>query len=173
MDTTETKEPKKQSLYNINHEYLQRIQLLEEKEFVLDPEDEEFLAINKGQLEQKSISYLEVIQSKEAFTTRIDDEIKRLQALKKRNERTIEALKENLLTAVKTFGAYEVGFTKFGTRKSKSVIIDATKVNQLPAEYKVVSVTESANKAEIKKALKKGKTIDGCSIQENLNLKIN
>jgi hypothetical protein len=164
---------KSKTLYEINHDYLSKIQALEEKDFVLDPEDEEFLTINKSQLEQKAISYLEVIQSKELYNSRIDDEIKRLQALKKKTTKTIDRLNDTLLTAVKTFGVFTVGFTKFGTRKSTSVIVDELKINQLDAEYKTVKVTESANRDAIKKALQAGKEIDGCEIQENLNLKIN
>lgn len=164
---------KSKTLYEINHDYLSKIQQLEEKDFVLDPEDEEFLTINKSQLEQKSISYLEVIQSKEIFNTRIDDEIKRLQVLKKRNDKTIDRLKDTLLTAVKTFGVFTVGFTKFGTRKSTAVVIDELKVNKLAKKYKTITVTEKPNRDAIKKDLQAGKEIDGCEIQENLNLKIN
>lgn len=164
---------KGKTLFEINHDYIAKIQELEDKDFALEPEDEQFLAINKSQLEHKSISYLEVIQSKELFNSRIDNEIKRLQALKKQGDRTIERLKDSLLTAVKTFGAFEVGLTKFGTRKSESVIVDELKVNKLKKGYKTITVIEKPNREAIKKALKAGKVIDGCEIQENLNLKIN
>lgn len=169
----ETNKTVKQTLYNINQEYLLKIQELEDKDFVLEPEDEEFLTINKSQLEQKSVSYLEVIRTKTDYISRIDDEIARLQALKKKTERTVTRLEEGLLTAVKTFGPFEVGFTSFGTRKSTQVVVDPLKVNLLPKEFKTVKVTEAPDKAKIKKALQEGQVIDGCELQENLNLKIN
>ena len=86
----------------------------------LSEELEQALAINEAQLQSKSIAYLEFIQSKESFNTRIDDEIKRLQAMKKRNANLVSKLKNRLLDAVKLFGAFEVGLTKFGTRKSQN-----------------------------------------------------
>ena len=45
-------------------------------------------------------------------------------------------------------------------------------VNALPGDYKKVKVTETADKTAIKKALKAGEQIEGCSIQESINLKI-
>ena len=79
-------------------------------------------------------------------------------------------LKDNLLNAVKLFGKFEVGTVTFGTRKSSSVIVED--VNALPGDYKKVKVTETADKTAIKKALKAGEQIEGCSIQESINLKI-
>ena len=40
-------------------------------------------------------------------------------------------------------------------------------------EFKTVKVTEAADKKAIKDAIKAGKDVPGCSIIENLNLKIN
>ena len=101
----------------------------------------------------------------------IDDEIKRLQALKRQNSNVVSYLKNRLLNAVNLFGAFEVGFTKFSTRKSESLIVED--VNALPKVFKVIKVTEQADKLAIKKAIKDGMEIKGCSIQENKNLKIN
>ena len=159
------------SLYNIEIERRLTLEHIERLEGELTPELEAELEIQEHELKVKSLGYLEVISSKESFNNAIDDEIKRLQALKKNNDTIISRLKDNLLNAVKTFGEFEAGFNKFGTRKSSSVIVDD--VNQLPKEYKNVKVTESADKAAIKKALKNGVDIEGCYIQDNQNLKIN
>lgn len=161
------------TLYVINSEYIAKIQELEEKGFVLEPEDEEFLKINKAQLEHKAISYLEVIRAKESYSSRIDEEIKRLTALKKSTGKTIDRLKESLLTAVKTFGEFEIGLTKFGTRKSTSVFVDPLKVNSLPKKFKNITVSEAPKKDDIKKYLLSGKTLEGCEILNNQSLKIN
>jgi hypothetical protein len=101
----------------------------------------------------------------------IDEEIKRLQALKKHHNNITKNLKDRLLNAVNLFGPFEVGFTKFSTRKSESVIVED--VNSLPKDFKVIKVTEQADKKAIKESLKAGNKIEGCSIQENKNLKIN
>ena len=161
----------KKSLYNIEAEYCQLIAEIEERDGELTPELEEQLMINEMQLQSKSIAYLEVIGGAESYITRIDDEIKRLQALKKRSGNIVTKLRGSLLDAVKLFGEFEVGLTKFGTRKSSYV--EVYDVDSLPAEFKTVKVTEAANKVEIAKALKRGVEIKGCSIKENINLKIN
>ena len=159
------------SLYNIVQE--QRFSLLEieEMEGELTPELEERMVINANQLSSKSIAYLEVISSKESFNVLITNEIKRLQAIKKRNDNLITRLKDNLLNAVKMFGSFEVGFTKFGTRKSSTVEVED--VNMLHSKYKVTKITEQADKEKIKEDLKSGVEIDGCYIKDHQNLKIN
>ena len=45
-------------------------------------------------------------------------------------------------------------------------------VNQLPAAFKVVKVTEQADKAAIKAALKDGVDVTGCRIETHRNLQI-
>jgi methylthioribose-1-phosphate isomerase len=59
---------------------------------------------------------------------------------------------------------------KINFRKSESVIV--MDVNDLPAEYKVVKVTEQADKVKIKDALKKGEQILGCELVINQNIQI-
>ena len=161
----------KKSLYHIENEYLTIISQVEELDGELTPELEEQLTINEKELQSKSIAYLEFIGSKEALNVRVNDEIKRLQAVKKSNDTLVKNLKNRLLDAVKLYGDFEVGLTKFGTRKSSSVSVDD--VNSLPKELKVIKVTEQADKKAIKEALQAGESIEGCEIVENLNLKIN
>jgi len=161
----------KQSLYNIVQEQRYTLAEIEEMQGELTPELEAQLEITALQLESKSIAYLEVIKTKDAFNMQIAEEIKRLQAMKKTNDNLVTRLKDTLLVAVKTFGDFEVGLTKFGTRKSTTVEVED--INQLPKEFKVIKVTEAADKKAIKEALKGGKEIEGCFIKEHQNLKIN
>jgi len=144
---------------------------IEQAEGEITPEMEDQLKINEGELQSKSIAYLSIIKDREAFVVQIDEEIKRLTALKKRNNNLVDRLKENILNAVNLFGTIETKFNKFSIRKSESV--EVLEVNELPKEYKVVKVTEQADKKAIKEALKNGKQIPGCSILTNSNLKIN
>tara|TARA_R100000789_G_C2963931_1_gene138754 strand:+ start:37 stop:528 length:492 start_codon:yes stop_codon:yes gene_type:complete len=162
---------KTDTLYKIEEKYIELIKEVENADGEITDDINEQLEINEKQLESKSIAYLSVIKYKDAFTMQIDEEIKRLQALKKKNDNLVSYLKNRLLNAVNIFGAFEVGFTKFGTRKSESVIIDD--ITKLPKEFKVIKVSEQADKMAIKKALKNGEIIKGCSLQENKNLKIN
>ena len=160
----------KTTLYNIENDYLTLISQIEEAEGVLTPELEEALTINETQLQGKSTAYLQVITTKEGINDAIDIEIKRLQAIKKRNGNLVTKLRSRLLEAVKLFGDIEVGFNKFTTRKSSSVQVDD--INSLPSRFKTIKITETADKKAIKDAIKAGKEIEGCSIVENLNLKI-
>jgi hypothetical protein len=159
------------SLFNITAEQKLLMLEIESLEGEITPEIEERLAITESQLQQKSIAYLEVIRQKEAYNGLIDAEIKRLQGLKKQTNNVIERLEETLLNAVKTFGVYTVGTQKFGTRKSSQIIVED--VNSLPEKFKVIKVTEQADKMALKEALKNGEKIEGVYVQDNLNLKIN
>jgi hypothetical protein len=164
-------EMREKSLYAITeHQQLMMFEI-EQMDGELTPEIEQQLEITKSELNQKSMAYLEVIGQKDGINTVIDIEVKRLQALKKRNNNIVTRLKDNLLIAVKTFGTYEVGLQKFGTRKSESIEVEF--INELPEEFKTIKVTESANKIELKKALKDGIEINGVTLKTNYNLKIN
>ena len=158
------------TLYKISEDYNELMYSIEESEGVLTEDQEQALIINEKELQSKSLCYLEIIRQREGFLLTVDDEIKRLTALKKRNKTLIDTLKNNLLGAVNLFGEFTVGTVTFGTRKSESVIVED--VNSLPKEFKTVKVIETANKADLKAALKEGKEIEGVSIQSNLNLKI-
>jgi hypothetical protein len=159
------------TLYQINNDYYDLISQIESLEGELTLELESALEINKNELEVKSIAYVEVIKQRESFNTRIDDEIKRLQAIKKQNDNLILRLKNNLLNAVNLFGSFDAGFLKFSTRKSKQVEVNCDP-NDLPKEFKVVKVTETPDKNAIKKAIEQGQEIAGCRIVENINLQI-
>lgn len=159
------------TLYKIETEYLELINQVEEMEGELTPEIEEALKINELQLQGKSIAYLSVIKKNEHFANQLDEEIKRLQAIKKRTTNLNDNLKGRLLDAVKLYGDFETEFNKFGTRKSESIEVE--NVNGLPDKYKVIKVTESADKKALKEAIKNGEEIEGVTLNQNLNLKIN
>lgn len=160
----------KNTLYEIKQEYLELINQVEELEGEITPEIEEQLIINQNELQNKAIAYHSVILAKDAFNMQIDNEIKRLQALKKRNNTLIDNLKNRLVGAIQTFGEFTIGTNTFGLRKSERV--EVKDVNLLPKEYKTIKVTEQADKIAIKKDLKLGKEIDNCYIVEQFNLKI-
>jgi hypothetical protein len=159
------------TLYQINNDYYDLISQIESLEGELTLELESALEINKNELEVKSIAYVEVIKQRESFNTRIDDEIKRLQALKKQNDNLILRLKNNLLNAVNLFGNFEAGFLKFSTRKSKQVVINCD-IDDLPKDYTKITIQREPNKIEIKRAIEQGQEIAGCRIVENINLQI-
>jgi len=160
------------SLYKINEKMLTLLNDIEANEGELTEEVISQLEITNDELQTKSESYLAVIKNRESLNTQIDEEVKRLQAMKKANNNLILRLKNSLLNAVNIFGEFEVGLIKFGIRKSTTVEVTGI-VNELPKEFKTVKVTEQPNKAEIKKSLQRGEQIEGCALITNYNLKIN
>jgi len=159
------------NIFKISDEFLELLHRIEEEnEGELTEETAAELEIQEENLLTKAENYISVIKIKEGLVQTVDQEIKRLQAIKKREQKIIEWLSNNLEFAVKTFGEMEIGTNKLKLRKSSSVSVED--INSLPAEFKTVKVTEAANKAEIKKALKAGQQIEGCSIIEKQTLKI-
>ena len=162
----------KLTIYQIEQSYNQLAEELIENGGELTPSLEEQLAITEEQLQNKSVAYSFVIKQMDADVDIIDAEIKRLQALKKQREKASEYLKERIKHAMDTFQIDEIKtpLVKINFRKSESVEVDD--VNQLPAAFKVVKVTEQADKAAIKAALKDGVEVTGCRIETHRNLQI-
>jgi len=160
----------KTTLYTIENEYLALMNEINEAEGELTDEQNELLIINENQLKGKTMAYLEVIKTKEAFNSNIDEEIKRLQAMKKRNTNLVDRLNNSLLDAVKLYGDITSGLITFTTRKSESINIEDEDL--IDKEYKTVKVTTSVSKADIKKAIKQGVEVPGASLITNLNLRV-
>lgn len=161
------------NIYNIQQEYLQLEEQLIESGGELTYEIETALIINRDELEKKSIAYGYVIKSMENNISAIDEEIKRLQAIKKSNEKAIDRLKDTLTNAMNLYDIKELKTPtlKLSFRKSEQVIVHD--VNNLPQMYKTVKLTEQPDKVKIKEALKSGADILGCELItiENLQIK--
>lgn len=162
----------KTSIYQIQNEYQLLINQIIESDGEVTPGLELALTINKDQLQSKSESYAYIIKQMDAECDIIDLEIKRLQQCKKVRENTIDRLKSTLTTAMNVFEVPEIKtpLIKINFRKSESVIV--MDVNDLPKEYKIVKVTEQADKVKIKEALKAGESILGCELVVNQNIQI-
>jgi len=160
------------SIYQIEQSYNQLAEELIENGGELTPELEQSLAITEEQLQNKSVAYSFVIKEMDADIDIIDAEIKRLQAAKKQREKASEYLKDRIKNAMDLFSIYEIKtpLVKINFRKSETVEVE--NVNALPAAYKVVKVTEQADKVAIKAALKDGVDVAGCSIATHRNLQI-
>ena len=102
----------------------------------------------------------------------IKEEINRFNQILKSLEKAEITIKSNIENAMYLFEAdkIETPLIKISFRKSQSV--EVTDVNELPNEFKVIKLTETADKLKIKDALKSGIFIEGCSIKTNRNLQI-
>lgn len=113
-----------------------------------------------------------VIKEIEADSIGIDEEIKRLSALKKQKESTVKKLKEYVEFEMNGIGLTKVEgkLFKISFRKYKVVkVLDETKI---PKEFIKVKTTESISKTDLGKALKNGEIIEGAELVENKSLQI-
>ena len=113
-----------------------------------------------------------VIKEIEADSIGIDEEIKRLSALKKQRENAVKKLKEYVEFEMIGIGPTKVEgkLFKISFRKSKVVkVLDETKT---PKEFIKVKTTESISKTDLGKALKSGEIIEGAELVENKTLQI-
>ena len=160
----------KKSLYQIEQEYFEIAQYLEEGEFTEELENK--LAITQGDLQTKAINYGFVIKDFDYDINMIDEEIKRLQAIKKAKVTAQERLKNTISDAMKLFKIekIECPTLKISFRKSES--IEITNQETLSNEYIVEKTTYTPDKVAIKKAIKDGVVFTGAELVVKSNIQI-
>lgn len=158
------------NLYQISQEAQYLAVLLETEE--LTPELEQALIINQNELQAKAVNYAKVIANYQAESDTIDQEIKRLKAMKESREKKIEWLKESVKKAMLVSGIEKVEspLFKLSVRRSEAVEVDM--VEALPNAFQNVKNVVTADKVAIKEAIKRGENITGARLVENFNLQI-
>lgn len=158
------------SLYQITEEYQEIASQLELGE--LTPELEKALTINKEELQTKAVRYAFVVKQFESDINAIDEEIKRLQAMKKSKENAKDRIKDTLKNAMLHYNIQkvEVPTLKLSFRESKSV--EVYDMDKLHADYIKEKVTLSADKKAIKDTFDSGGFVDGAALVTNQNLQI-
>ena len=158
------------NLYEITREALELASLLETEE--LTPELEAMLVINQEKMEVKVNNYAKVIANIQSDADAIDQEIKRLKAMKDSKERAILRLKDALREAmlVSSIDKIESPLFKLSLRRSEAVEVDI--VEALPSQFVNVKNVVTADKVAIKEAIKRGENITGARLIENFNLQI-
>ena len=158
------------NLYEITREAQELAFLLETDE--LTPELEAMLVINQEKLQTKAGNYAKVIANIQSDSDAIDQEIKRLKAMKESKDRAVTRLKDSLREAmlVSAIEKIDSPLFKLSLRRSESVEVDI--VETLPAEFINIKNVVTADKVAIKEAIKRGENITGARIIENFNLQI-
>lgn len=158
------------NLYEITQEAQYLAVLLETEE--LTAELEEALIINQDQLQAKAVNYAKVIANYQAESDAIDQEIKRLKAMKESRDKKVEWLKESVKKAMLVSGIEKVEspLFKLSVRRSEAVEVDV--VEALPTSFQNVKNVVTADKVAIKEAIKRGEFVMGARIIENFNLQI-
>lgn len=158
------------SMYEISREALEIASLLEEGE--LTPELESQLAISQKDLQNKAVNYGYVIKSFEIDISAIDEEIKRLQDLKKAKTNACERLKDTVKSAMEIYGIQKVETPTMKLSFRKSSPVEIINESQIGVEFKDFKTSISINKTRIKKAIEKGETVYGAVIKANFNLQV-
>jgi hypothetical protein len=159
------------NIYQIEQEYLVLSNDIIEAGGEITPELETALAINKEQLQNKGINYGYVIKSLENDITAIEEEIKRLNALKSSRTKTTDLLKSTIKQAMQLYGIEELKTPtlKINFRKSESVEVDDSVLDVIYFNHKVVLTPD---KTRIKEDIKSGKEVVGAVLNVNFNLQI-
>lgn len=161
----------RQSLYNIQSEYLALASALEQGE--VTPELEQQLAITEQALQTKAVGYAHIIQEAEANVKAIKDEIARLQGLLKSEQGKADRLRSAIDNAMKMFGVHEVRtpLIRLSFRKSKAVVGDENA--PIPDEFaRVIPEQRKPDLTAIKAAIEEGREVEGYRIEERFNLQI-
>jgi uncharacterized protein YktB (UPF0637 family) len=158
------------SLFNITAEALQLASALEEGEITAELETS--LVINQEELQQKAINYAYVIKTVEYDISAIDEELKRLQAVKKAKNNVIERMKESVVNAMGIYCMEKISSPtmNLSLRRSESVEVDLTEA--LPDDFKITKTTVTPDKVAIKQAIKQGENITGATLKVNYSLQI-
>ncbi|MDO1450595.1 siphovirus Gp157 family protein [Rhodocytophaga aerolata] len=153
------------TLLNIRQEYTSILQEIEQNEGELTPEMEDALAINAQELSEKSLAYVEFMGNLNAQNNRIEEEIKRLQNLKRKNTQVLDFLQKGLVQAVNEFGTIRTGTYTIGVRHSEECVIEDS--DKVPEKFKTVKMEVQVDKLAVKKAIKAGENVPGAHVQGN------
>ncbi|MDY2573326.1 MAG: siphovirus Gp157 family protein [Fusobacterium necrophorum] len=121
-------------------------------------------------LQNKSAGIIKYYKSRDYFIDAVDQEIKKLQALKKASQNKQENFKKYIKMCMEKMGLSKIE-TENGTlslRKSEAVLIENERI--IPTEFTTIVQETKISKTEIKKAIKSGKVIPGASLVENRSL---
>ena len=160
------------SLYEITQNMKMLTNYLDEEDCDVETY-ENTLELIKYELTNKSTSLIHVIKNIESDETMLDNEIKRLKAIKDRKSKNVESLKEYIKVCMEQMGLnkIETPLGNFSLRKSESInIIDSTKI---PSEYINVVIENKPDKVKIKEAIKNNIQVEGTELisKNNLNIK--
>ena len=160
----------KLSLYNIQQEYISLAEQIIDNDGLLSEEMEAALQINKDQLENKSQCYGFIVRQLEGECDMIDNEIKRLEAMKKSRGKTVDRLKESVSKAMQLYeiDKIETPTLKISFRKSESIEVEEESL--IDEKFMTVKTTKTPNKIATKEAIKSGEIVLGVTLKQNQNI---
>lgn len=164
------------NLYTITQDFNDLLDMLNQAQEENDLDQvaliESGLEITQDNFKDKATNYVKFIRSEEAGLSAIDEEIKRLTALKKSKVSKIDNLEARLSNSMQSIGfdKYDLGLFKLSFRKSTS--IEVSDLDQIPEGFKRVKTTIDPDKVAIKKAIEAGQEVSGVTIKNSVSLQI-
>jgi hypothetical protein len=161
------------SLYNITNKFTELMSKAEEGELT----EEEYNTLGEElaiELQNKSAGIIGYIQNEEALIDAIDNQIKRLQDLKKSKQNKLDKFKEYTKDNMNKLEIPKIE-TELGILSvNKSPIsVEITDEDRIPEKYKKIIQTIKIDKVAIKKDIEAGNDIDGAQLSSgNTYLKI-
>lgn len=156
-------------LYELANDFLE----VENLEGVDAQTQNEILNAIKVEIENKGDGIIKFIRNEEASLKVIDEEIKRLQALKKSKNTKIRNMKSYLMHCMRLMGMKKIegNLGKISIRKNPASleILDGTII---PQEYMIKEVIINLDKARVKEMLKNGETVPGCALVQGESITI-
>ena len=144
---------------------------LESGELTKELENE--LVINQTELQEKAINYGYVVKSLESDISIIDEEIKRLTALKKAKSNVIDRMKESVLNAMQVYSIEKVTSpTLTLSIRNNPESVDIPMAELLDEKYLVTKTTVSPDKVAIKNAIQNGENVEGATLVRTQSLLI-
>lgn len=130
--------------------------------------DDLFLSVT-----DKLQAYACVIERLQSEETALAERIKEFQARKKAVETNVERLKDNMLNTMQLLDLSKCSDVYTITRQKSPVSVDVANLEKLPEKFQTIKTTISANKSEIKQALERGESVEGCKlVNDNFYIKI-
>lgn len=116
----------------------------------------------EGEIEDKADAYAVILARLEADAGMVAEEIKRLQAWKKRLEENGKRMKDSLLRAMRATGKekFKTAYHAYSIRKNPPALVVDANWQYIPAHYLIYKEPE-IDRAAIKKALTAGADLGG------------
>ena len=138
----------------------------------LTEEVEELLIITQDELKSKSSDYAYMIRSLEYDNTIVDQEIKRLNQIKKTRQNVIQRLKMTLSAALIRFEVDEIKTPTIKINFRRSQTLDIFNTEEIDKKYRTEVITLDVDRKQIKEDLKDGKKVEGARLLTHQNLQI-
>lgn len=157
-------------LYELAADYMEIVELESE---INDDQITIIKAAIQEEVQNKSGNIIKVVKSIEGDVKAIDEEIKRLNKLKKAKKNTIDSIKNYTKSQLELMGTKKLQ-TPFGNISIRNNPVSLVVVDEslIPDKFIGEEVVKTVNKAMIKDLLKDGEKIPGCELQQGTSLTI-